>query len=75
MERDPTTNKSRYTINSYFLVFNDQLPCMWQLGMTFMQDNTSIYIAKKIKKWFTDKAILVMDWPLYSPDLNPIKHL
>jgi hypothetical protein len=50
MERDPDANKLGYTTNSYLLVLNDQLPRMWQLGMTFMQDNASIYIAKKIKE-------------------------
>jgi transposase len=43
--------------------------------MTFMQDNACIYTAKKVKKWFEDKGILVMDWPPYSPDLNLIEHL
>jgi len=43
--------------------------------MTFMQDNASIHIAKKIKDWFANQAIPVMDWPPYSPDLNPIEHL
>jgi transposase len=75
MERDPDANKSGYTANSYLLVLNDQLPRTWQPGMTFMQDNASIYTAKKIKEWFTQQAIPVTDWPPYSPDLNPIEHL
>ena len=25
--------------------------------------------------WFIEQGILVMDWPPYSPDLNPIEHL
>jgi transposase len=43
--------------------------------MTFMQDTTRIYIAKKVKKWFEDEGIPVIEWPPYSPDLNPIEHL
>ena len=43
--------------------------------MTFIQDNVRIHIAKKVKKWFEDKGIAVMDWPPYNPDLNPIEHL
>jgi transposase len=43
--------------------------------MKFMQNNASIHTAKKVKKWFEDEAILIIDWPSYSPDLNPIKHL
>jgi transposase len=43
--------------------------------MTFIQDNARIHIAKKVKKWFKDKGISVMEWLPYSPDLNLIKHL
>jgi transposase len=43
--------------------------------MTFMQDNAHIYTAKKVKKWFGDEGIPVLEWPLYSPDLNRIEHL
>ena len=40
-----------------------------------MQDDASIHIAHIIKRWFTNNAIEVMDWPSYFPDLNPIKHV
>ena len=40
-----------------------------------MQDNTPIHTAKKILKWFTDWTISMLDWPLYSSDLNPIEHM
>ena len=40
-----------------------------------MQDNAPIHNAKIIKKWFVDASIPVMEWPPYSPDLNPIEHL
>ena len=75
MDRDPDSEKSGYTANSYLTVLNDQLPRTCQPGMTFMQDNARIHTAKKIKKWFEDEGIPVMEWPLYSPDLNPIEHL
>ena len=75
MDRDPDSEKSGYTANSYLTVLNDQLPQTWQPGMTFMQDNASIHTAKKVKKWFEDEGIPVIDWPPYSPDLNPIEHL
>ena len=39
-----------------------------------MQDNARIHTAKKIKAWFEDNGIPVIDWPPYSPDLNPIEH-
>jgi hypothetical protein len=37
------------------------MPRVWEPGMTFMQDNARIYTAKKIKQWFKDEGILVMD--------------
>jgi len=75
MERDPAADKSGYTANSYLTVLNDQIPRTWQPEMIFMQDNAPIHAAKKIREWFTNQAIPVMDWPPYSPDLNPIEHL
>ena len=39
-----------------------------------MQDNALIYTAKVIKKWFSDMGINVLEWPPYSPDLNPIEY-
>jgi hypothetical protein len=50
MDRDPDSEKSGYTANSYLAVLNDQLPRTWQPGMTFMQDNASIHTAQKVKK-------------------------
>jgi hypothetical protein len=48
MDRDPDSEKSGYTANSYLTILNDQMPRVWEPGMTFMQDNTRIYTAKKI---------------------------
>ncbi len=43
--------------------------------MTFIQDNAPIHRAKKVAAWFKEYNIPVMQWPPYSPDLNPIEHL
>ena len=40
-----------------------------------MKDNASIHTAKKIKKWFKDNAIPLLDQAPYSPDMNPIEHV
>ena len=40
-----------------------------------MQDNASIHNAHAVKKWFREHAIPLVDWPPYSPDLNPIEHI
>ena len=40
-----------------------------------MQDNAPIHTAKIVREWFEENGIDVLDWPPYSPDLNPIEHL
>ncbi len=39
-----------------------------------MQDNVPIHTAQKVKDWFEENSIQIIDWPLYLPDLNLIKH-
>src|SRR5690606_29826054 len=41
----------------------------------FMQDNAPVHTAKAVKSWLHDCEFLVLDWPPYSPDLNPIEHV
>ena len=40
-----------------------------------MQDKAPIHKAKKVMEWFKESGIEVIDWPPYSPDLNPIEHV
>jgi transposase len=40
----------------------------------FMQDNAPIYKAEIVRNWLREQDFTVMDWPPYSPDLNPIEH-
>jgi DDE superfamily endonuclease len=75
MDRDPDSEKSGYSANSYLAVLRDQISRVYQPGITFMQDGASIHTAKKVKKWFEEEDVVVLNWPPYSPDLNPIKHL
>lgn len=42
--------------------------------MEFMQDNAPLHTAKIIKNRFHEHGIPLVDWPPYSPDLNPIEH-
>ena len=74
MERDPEAKKGGYSANSYLRVIEDQLPTIWEPGLTFMQDNASVHTARKVRAWFEEMGIDITDWPPFSPDLNPIEH-
>lgn len=40
--------------------------------LVFQQDFAPVHGAKTTSNWFVDTGITVIDWPLNSPDLNPI---
>ena len=51
MDRDEESKRGGYSANSYIAVLKDQLPTIYNPGMTFMQGNAPIYTAGKVKKW------------------------
>lgn len=51
------------------------LPEIVRPGFIFMHDNASVYTAQIIQALLRDLGIRVMNWPPYSPDLNPIENL
>jgi len=75
LDRDFESKKHGYSANSYIDVLEEAIPTLWEPGFYFMQDNAPIHKAKKTMKWFEDRGILLLEWPPYSPDLNPIEHI
>jgi transposase len=41
----------------------------------FQQDNAPSHTARHSKAFFEEARIQILDWPPYSPDLNPIENL
>ena len=58
-----------YLIPSSQLLYPDQEPFI------FMQDNASPHTARITKAWLQENRIRTLDWPPYSPDLNPIENV
>ena len=75
LPRDSQSKRGGYSANSYLSVLDDNLLGIYEPGLIFMQDNAPIHTARKVRKWFEENGINVMEWPPYSPDMNPIEHL
>ena len=73
--RDPDAKKNGYTAASYVDLLEEEIPTMWEPGLLFMQDNAPIHTARIVREWLEENGIDVLEWPPYSPDLNPIEHL
>lgn len=41
----------------------------------FQQDNDPKHSSRLVQDWLHNNGITCLDWPPYSPDLNPIEHL
>jgi transposase len=75
MPGDPDSKRGGVTSAVYLEILEDFLPTLWEPGLEFMQDNAKIHTARIIKAWFAEQGIVVVEWPPYSPDLNPIEHV
>ncbi len=74
MEGDNESRKRGVTVGIYNAVLDEHLPPILRFGAIFMH-NAQIHTAHIIQDWLQDNGINVMDWPPYSPDLNPIENL
>jgi hypothetical protein len=58
-------------IPSSDLLFTESPRLQWY----FLQDNAPTHTARITRKWLHDHGITLIDFPPYSPDLNPIENL
>lgn len=75
MEGDIESPNGGVTARVYKAVLVGNLLPILQYGAIFMQDNAQIHKALIVRQWFKDNKVNVMEWPPYSPDLNPIENL
>lgn len=43
-------------------------------NIIFQQDNAAILAAKVTKNWFVNQNIILLGWPIKSPEQNPIEN-
>ena len=53
------------------------LPYQQNIGeaLVFMDDNSRPHRAHVVNDFLQDNDIARLEWPAYSPDMNPIKHV
>lgn len=44
-------------------------------NLYYMHDNVKPHGGSIVKQWFQENHVYVLDWPSYSPDLNPIENV
>jgi transposase InsO family protein len=75
MKGDPDAPRGGVTARRYIEILDEYLFTILDYDSIFMQDNASIHTAHAVRDWFIDHGIELVDWPPYSPDLNPIENL
>lgn len=78
MPRDGTSKRTKpFRLNSEGYIAHCLDPTVpFPPQKIFMQDGARPHIAKRSKKFLSDKGVdWIEDWPPYSPDLNPIEQV
>ena len=75
MQRDQCRRRGGYIVRSYIKALRKGLLLNYELGELFLHDNARIHTAEITQDQLNDYDVLVLDQPLYSPDLNLIKYM
>ena len=75
MERDPDAPRNGYTSWSYRRALQAGLLRNYTPRDLFLQDNAPVHRAAATAEFLQEHGIQVVDFPPYSPDLNPIEHM
>lgn len=75
IERDYCGKRKGYTAKSYQKALEIGLLSYYDGMRRFQQDNTQIHNFGGTPEWLQSRGIEYIDWPAYSPDLNPMKYV
>lgn len=76
---DPEAARGGVTSRVVLECLQEQLPTIVEPGLLFAQDNASTHTARIVQNWLrgwaVENGLTLVDWPPFSPDLNPIENL
>lgn len=76
---DPESKRGGISSRTILACLQEQLPTIAEPGLIFAQDNAPTHTAYRVQSWLQEWArengVLLVAWPPYSPDLNPIENL
>jgi hypothetical protein len=75
MTRDSESKRGGYSARSYINTLQQGLIPYIDDGMLFMHNNAPIHTAQLTREWLELQHVEAINWPPYSPDLNPIEHI
>lgn len=75
LDSDPESAQGGVTAAIILALYRAFLPDLLQEGDIFMHDGASIHRTYIVREGLEEMGIEVMEWPPYSPDLNPIENL
>lgn len=75
---DPDSARGGVTSRQILSCLQEYLPTILKPSNIFMQDNASTHTARIVQDWLSEFTqehnVELLDWPPYSPDLNPIEN-